>query len=187
MRNIKFVWLCAILFCSCDILLPRPIKDAEQDYYESAQSEDEGMEYSQEYYEPNLTVDETDAIAFLTEFYNLYINCRIYGSPSSVYEKYLSDDLLSAFEYFKNYTRETGYLVLDSDPFIDAQDIVGSLRDGEFVIRRTSENNCYEMCYDDTCVKLYVTLINGEYKIADIGNDFAGTICRLHHNMLYSY
>ena len=89
------------------------------------------------------------------------------------------------FEYFDEYSEETGYLVLDCDPFIKAQDVVGSLRDGNFVIKKTDAPNCYEMCYVDTCVKLYLIKQNGKYLIDDVENETAGTVRRLMRKMLH--
>ena len=180
MKRIIIVWLCAILLCSCSGKSHRPISDNDegdnQEYNESTST-----------VQSNLTKDEAEAVAFLTDFYKLYINWFMGGAPSSAYEECLSKDLLNAFEYFDEHFEETGYQVLDCDPFIKAQDVVGSLREGKFIIKKTDDTNCYEMCYDDTCVKLYLVKQNGKYLIDDVEDETAGTVCRLMHNMLYSY
>lgn len=178
MKKVIILLIGGILFCSCDILLPRPISDNDddQEYYESTST-----------VLSDLTKDEAGAVTFLTDFYILYINWFMGETPSSGYEECLSKDLLKAFEYFDEYFDETGYQVLDCDPFIKAQDVASSLREWNFVIKKTDETNCYEMCYDDICVKLYVIKQNGKYLIEDVENETAGTVCRLMNNMLYSY
>lgn len=199
MKKIIVLWLCAILFCSCDILLPRPISGSDegdnQGYDESASTfnsdltkdDADAVAALPDEVRSNSTKDEAEAMAFLTDFYKLYINWFMGGAPSSAYEACLSKDLLGAFEYFDKQFEETGYQVLDSDPFIKAQDLAGSLREGKFVIKKTDKANCYEMCYDDTSVKLYVIKQDGKYLIDDVEDETAGTVCRLMHNMLYSY
>lgn len=188
MKRVSVICICTFLFCSCDILLPRPISYIEEDEYEGQDYVDE-----QEFFETtstdlaNQSEDETDAVVFLTNFYNQLINGWLRGSPSSAYKEFLSDELLEAFVYFGKYYNETGYIVLDSDPFIKAQDLVGDLREGKFVINRTNDTNVYEMCSGNTRVKLYVAKRNGRYVIYDVENELAGTIGRLYHNMMYSY
>lgn len=114
--------------------------------------------------------DDQKVREFLTNFYNTYKNEGYDDAPR---QSMMSSALRAAITHIREYESQNGDLVLDFDPFIDAQDIVGGLYSGEFNIDKLNDDDCswqisYETGIETVRVALQVVEENGEYKINDV-------------------
>ncbi|MCR5192332.1 MAG: hypothetical protein K6D59_03415 [Bacteroidales bacterium] len=160
-RNNKKFWILVVLttflFTSCDWLLPHKIAD-ETD--ELQIEDDDFLEPPEPLEEEN---DEKDmGIMTLHEFYWE----RYFYKGENNSNRFLSKRLKSALYGISDLERQTGYIILDSDPFINAQD--RCFNENQMSFERIGNSNCYTFSYGSTNVTLYLVEVNGEYYIDDL-------------------
>lgn len=107
---------------------------------------------------------------FLTSFYNTYKNGGFNEAPR---QAMMSSALQAAITHIRNYENFNGEIVLDSDPFINAQDIVGGLNSGNFNIEKVDDEYCiwkiaYNNGFETIQILVQVVSEDGEYKIHDV-------------------
>lgn len=163
----------AFLFSSCNILLPHPIDDEEATNVSTYEDD----EIDEEDYEPNrygistpTKKEDKKVRKFLTSFYNTYKNGGYNEAPR---QSMMSSALQAAITHIRNYENFSGEIVFDSDPFINAQDIVGGLNSGNFNIDKFDDENCiwqisYNNGFETIQILVQVVSENGDYKIHDV-------------------
>lgn len=158
------------LFTSCNILLPHPMDlDDDDESTEYLDDENESASSDGSFVTPTKK-DDKKIRQFITKFYNTYKG----GGYSDAQRKtMMTEQLKACLDYIQRYEKTSGYIILDSDPFINAQDIVGGMYSGEFSIEKAKENDvAWIITYDGggEIIKTAVAVVieNGEYKIADV-------------------
>ena len=132
----------------------------------------------------NNTTEEipvVDAEQFLQRFYDTYRSGN-YTSPER--DRMLSRSLKKALKSISDYESATGMIVLDTDPFINAQDIVGGLYSGDFEISVVDAgSNVYRITYEggggEVQIILHLTEENGELRIGDVAISDQETVISL--------
>lgn len=163
----------AFLFSSCNILLPHPIDDEEAtnvSTYEDDEIDEEDYVSNMSGFSMSKKNEDKKVHEFLTAFYNTYKNG---GYDDASRQAMMSSALQAAITHIREYESQNGALVLDFDPFIDAQDIVGGLYSGEFTIDKLNDDDCswqisYETGIETVRIVLQVVEENGKYKINDV-------------------
>lgn len=155
MRNrIVMIAMGAMLVCSCDGLLPKKIADDTVE--EEIIKTDESL--------PPEEIDYKECIMLVHEFYTE----KYLGDGSLSPNRFLSRKLRKALEGIGALEYKTGYIILDCDPFINAQDVVGGLREGNFTVEPNGFFNSLTFSYDNVHVNLFLTEENGNYYIDDV-------------------
>ena len=166
-----------LLFCSCDGLLPKKIDDNTLDddgieiiegttYDElGAPPEPEDFDYDDDGNDVSMLYAEHD-LGQMT-VYSFYSE-KYCGNGNNNPERFLSKKLKRALKGISDLESKTGFIILESDPFIDAQDVVGSLRKGKFNVERNGSSDWFTFSYDNVRVKLKVIEEQGDYYIDDV-------------------
>lgn len=176
MKNIIiFATLGSLLFSSCEGLLPRKITDGEAEETEETTLTDEEF-YSEDYDNDVSTMyaEHDPGLMTVYEFYSEYC----FGNGNYNTDRFLSKRLKRAQKGILSLEGKTGYLILDRDPFIDAQDIV--FGEDDYSVKRINESDWFEFSYNNTCVRLLVVEENGEYVIDDVMLSSGKTLTELY-------
>lgn len=164
MKNIIiFAALGAMFFSSCDGLLPRKITDGEAEETEETTLTDEEF-YSEDYGNDVSTMyaEHDPGLMAVYEFYSEYC----FGNGNYNTDRFLSKRLKRALKGILSLEEKTGYVILDCDPFIDAQDVV--FGEDDYSVERVGGSDWFEFSYDNTSVRLLVKEEDGEYVIDDV-------------------
>ena len=181
----------ALLFCSCDGLLPKKIDDSELDddeFYDGLEDIEETIieddcppPYDDDYSDNDVSMlyaehdlGQMSVSSFYSEKY-----C---GNGNSNPERFLSKKLKRALKGISDLESMTGFIILESDPFIDAQDVVGSLRKGKFNVERNGSSDWFTFSYDNVKVKLKVIEEQGDYYIDDVKLPSGKTLTELYED-----
>ncbi len=176
MKNIIIIAsLGAMLFSSCDGLLPQKINDGEAEETEEPIKTDEEC-YSDVYDNDDYTMYAEHDYGLMTvyEFYSE----RYFGNGKHNAERFLSKGLRKALKGIESIEQKTGYLILDCDPFIDAQDIV--FGEDDYSVERVGNSDWFEFSYKNTSVQLLVKEENGEFVIDDVKLSSGKTLTELY-------
>lgn len=177
MRNnlikIEVFVLTVLLFCSCEWLLPHKASE------DSSQNEEDysGIDFSDDtmegVYDGKELGDNDEALVYIDHdpcqmtAYAFYHE-RYCNNDYSKSERFLSKKLKRALKGISDLEQQTGFIILDSDPFIDAQDVVGSLSNCKFDIGRIGSTDWFMFRYDDVKVRLKVAEEQGQCCIDDV-------------------
>ena len=174
----------ALLFCSCDGLLPHKISDDDELYDEDDFDEDdsdyimdEDFDYDDDGNDVSMLYAEHD-LGQMT-VYSFYSE-KYCGNGNTNPERFLSKKLKRALKGISDLESKTGFIILESDPFIDAQDVVGSLRKGKFNVERNGSSDWFTFSYDNVRVKLKVIEEQGDYYIDDVKLPSGKTLTELY-------
>lgn len=162
--------LIALFLTSCDFLLPKKMSN-DPTYEDVALLDAEKLPPSPPPYgnceetgnDVSMLYAEHDmGVMVVNEFYSE----KYFGKERYNYNRFLTDRLKGALNGIRDIERRTGYLILDYDPFIFAQDIV--FGEDDFSVKRNGSSNWFTFSYDDTHVQLHLIEENGDYLIDDI-------------------
>ena len=168
-KNIFLTTIAALAFASCDLLTPRPIDS--DNTYEDYETTSEESPYDQSGYSssssnPTYTLPDAQydnrIRSMIRDFYAHY-----YSRNASDSEKFKATLLRQALDDIERYELNTGYIVLEGDPFIGAQDVVGGLATGQLNINKVNDENSTD--WGAVTIVLQVVLENGKPKIYDVG------------------
>lgn len=178
MKKTILITLGAILFCSCDGLLPKKITDdeiAEEDVI--IQTDIEAPPPPYDVYDSDVSMLYTEHDIGEMTLYEFYSE-KYFGGGSYRSDRFLSEQLKQAIAGIDKIERKTGYIILDCDPFIDAQDVI--FEEDDYKVRRNGGSNWFIFSYGDTEVKILMIEENGEYYIDDVKLSSGETLTELY-------
>lgn len=176
-----------LIFCSCDGLLPKKIDDSEFDDNEIEIIETDYNDLGTIPEPEDFDYDDDNDVSMLYAEHDLgqmtvysFYSEKYCGNGNTNPERFLSKKLKRALKGISDLECKTGFIILDSDPFIDAQDVVGSLRKGKFNVERNGSSDWFTFSYDNVKVKLKVIEEQGDYYIDDVKLPSGKTLTELY-------
>lgn len=151
------------LFTSCDWMLPHKIAGKTDGY--QVEDEDYGFSYEDEKPEYNSTTQYSEHNSGEMTLYEFYSE-RYFSNGENNPDRFLSKRLETALNGISDLERKTGYIILDSDPFINSQD--RCFNESQMSFERIGSSDCYTFSNGRTNVTLYMIEDNGKYYIDDI-------------------
>lgn len=180
----------ALLIVSCDGLLPKKISDEETEDYNKSdyaiEDEEEILQTDIDEELPPPLPDEYDndvsslsaehdyGVMTLYEFYSE----KYFGNGQYKPERFLSKKLKRAIDGISRLESKTGYIILDYDPFIQAQDLCFS--EDQFTVERNGSSNWFTFNYGKKHVQLYLIESNDGYLIDDVKLPSGTTLTKLY-------
>lgn len=166
-RKLPLILFCMLAFASCDILLPKPMsyEDTDEDDSHVESSYNDNYSANGDCYENdglNLFVEHDLGVMFVYSFYHEWC----FGNGRTDPTRYFSKRLKRLFDEIDELETSTGYLTLDWDPFIDAQDIV--FGENDFTIERSDDYNWFIFKQGNKRVHLHLIEENNKYYIDDV-------------------
>lgn len=177
----------ALFISSCDELLPRKIDNSSFD------NNDEFVYDNDEFTEEELISENVPNDEPFNNAEDFTINSEYDLGVMTIYEFYageyfdnrefqpdrlLSKNLKRALKGIRDLEEQTGFLILDADPFINAQDICFTQND--LIVERNGCSDWFTVRCGDTNVQLYLITENDDYLIDNIKLPGGKTITELY-------